>query len=137
MKLIFDREFCERCGGSGRYPSSAWQGVCLGCSGQGRKLTRKGKKANAAWVTFLEATCQVPGADVTVGMRVRTRSGQRYRTVTAVTLREDGTNLVECGNNQFGGFATYERPFTADEMRAFVATQKSGVALEEAAPVVA
>jgi hypothetical protein len=33
-------ETCDRCGGSGQYPSPAWQGVCLGCNGKGGKWAK-------------------------------------------------------------------------------------------------
>lgn len=34
-------ESCPRCGGSGRYPSREYQGVCLQCQGDGYILTQK------------------------------------------------------------------------------------------------
>lgn len=34
-------ESCPRCGGSGRYPSREYQGICLQCQGDGYILTQK------------------------------------------------------------------------------------------------
>lgn len=41
-----ERETCGRCGGTGKYPSSCYNGVCLGCQGQGYKLTARGREAD-------------------------------------------------------------------------------------------
>jgi hypothetical protein len=34
---VIERKACGRCGGSGRYPSSAYDGICLRCHGGGRR----------------------------------------------------------------------------------------------------
>lgn len=67
MNYSFETHTCGRCLGSGTYPSSAWNGVCLGCNGSGKNLTRAGraaKKIHDAWIDthlMISATSLKPG----------------------------------------------------------------------------
>ena len=41
-----ERYTCGRCGGTGKYPSSCYNGICLGCNGRGYSLTKRGRVAD-------------------------------------------------------------------------------------------
>jgi hypothetical protein len=70
IKVTFETETCGRCGGTGQYPSACWQGVCLGCSGRGVRLTRRGRAARNAYDETMSAMDRTYG-DVKIGDRVR------------------------------------------------------------------
>lgn len=53
--ISWDAVTCDRCSGSGTYPSSSWDGICLKCRGAKTMLTRAGKAAKAAYDAYLEA----------------------------------------------------------------------------------
>ena len=86
----FERETCGRCSGTGRYPSAAWNGVCLGCQGQGKSLTAAGraaKKAHDAWVT---ERLTISVRSIEVGMKIRPSQIDGWKTITAIG--EEHTN---------------------------------------------
>lgn len=95
----FPIEACGRCGGTGTYPSSAWNGVCLGCSGQCYTWPA-GKVAQlaATWLSertamatvtpavrysYTEDGVRTQGAGVAVGDQIRLND-EEWRTVAAV-----------------------------------------------------
>lgn len=51
--MKFTRDHCDRCGGTGQYPSACYSGLCLGCGGNGKALTSEGQKARALWMSLL------------------------------------------------------------------------------------
>lgn len=60
----FESTTCNRCGGSGSYSWCARHGsTCYGCSGSGRKLTKRGKAA----AEFLRSLLMVPASELKVG----------------------------------------------------------------------
>jgi hypothetical protein len=69
-RITFERETCMRCDGTGQYPSSAWNGVCLGCSGAGVKFTRNGRTAYIKYHEAVAADMAVLAENVIVGSRV-------------------------------------------------------------------
>lgn len=81
--ITFETETCSRCGGSGQYPSPMWQGMCLGCNGTGRKLTRAGKVAHKRFHAAMLKMC-VPMTEVEVGDKVKQPADAKWRTVTEV-----------------------------------------------------
>lgn len=98
----FPIDVCGRCVGSGTYPSSAWNGVCLGCSGARYTYpTPKVTELASAWqarlrdaVTVVPAARRDPAtgevvAGVHPGDRIRYDSGVPWRAVTAVTVHPD------------------------------------------------
>jgi hypothetical protein len=88
IKIVFETETCMRCGGTGQYPSPAWQGVCLGCSGRGVRFTRAGRAARKAYDDTMSAMNHTYG-DVKVGDRVRmsiSRHGSLASTTKWVTV---------------------------------------------------
>lgn len=70
LVLRYERVTCSRCGGKGDYPSSAWNGVCLGCNGTGRKLTSRGSKAMEAFHAKKDELMGRTAAEVKVGDKV-------------------------------------------------------------------
>jgi hypothetical protein len=82
---LFETEHCGRCGGSGHYSYCQMHGTtCFGCAGSGRRLTKRGKAAQA----WLVAQQTKPASEVQVGDRVWERDYFRGRVgwfrVTAV-----------------------------------------------------
>lgn len=90
-EIVWERETCTRCGGSGRYPSSAWQGVCLGCNGLGQKLTRAGKAALLKFESYIEQHHTKTMIELQPGDVVR----ERGRKLTVVNV---DTN-IRCGGS--------------------------------------
>lgn len=81
-RITFETETCSRCGGSGEYPSAAWQGMCLGCNRTGRRMTRRGKAAKRRYDELIEAMSK-PVTDVEVGDRVQFASSPKWYTVSS------------------------------------------------------
>lgn len=101
VRLVFDRDSCGRCGGTGRY---AGYGVCFACSGAGGRLTRAGLAASKRWRVWKDANLSLPIDATLVGRRAfipqqfagpdnggtfMTFKGEH--TVTAVEPRTDGS----------------------------------------------
>jgi hypothetical protein len=82
--IKWDRETCDRCGGTGRYPSAMWNGVCLGCSGVGDRLTRSGKAAVKKYDAFLAANYSKAAIDLQPGDKIFKQG--RWVTVHAVDI---------------------------------------------------
>lgn len=104
-ELRLESVVCGRCGGSGKFgPTCVWNGICFGCSGSGRKYTKRG----AAAALFLEHLREVPIETLKVGETVRqssiTMGGQPFdywAEVTAVAVV--GTEVhVETASKKFG-----------------------------------
>ena len=93
LALRYDRVTCSRCGGSGEYPSSAWNGVCLGCSGSGRKLTTRGDKALQAFQAAKEAGMTVRADEIQVGDKIEyLRLDGRKTWYTVAEIADDTLN---------------------------------------------
>lgn len=69
LSVRFETTTCGRCAGSGTYPSPLWNGVCLGCSGTGHRLTRAGRTARKRYDDIIEKM-KVTIGDLKVGDRV-------------------------------------------------------------------
>lgn len=95
VKIAWERETCSRCGGTGRYPSAMWQGMCLKCEGGGQMLTRAGRAALAKYNAYLELHHSVRMIDLQPGDVTRTARGER-RTVVNVdpTIQRGGTCTI-------------------------------------------
>jgi hypothetical protein len=53
MATMFETETCGRCGGTGKYSYNQIDGDrCFGCSGSGRRLTKRGFAARAFYQTL-------------------------------------------------------------------------------------
>ena len=81
-RITFETETCNRCGGSGQYPSAAWQGMCLGCNGTGRRMTRRGKAAKRRYDEIIEKMCK-PVTEIEVGDRVQFASSHKWFTTVS------------------------------------------------------
>ena len=86
MKIVYDRETCGRCGGSGHYSYNQMHGTtCYGCGGAGTKLTRAGKRARARIEAWKDEHATVLARDVKVGDRIEYAfGGRRFHSVLAV-----------------------------------------------------
>jgi hypothetical protein len=69
LSIKFHVEPCTRCGGTGTYPSPAWEGRCLGCSGKGYKLTAAAARARKIYDDLCH-TMTTTWANVKIGDRV-------------------------------------------------------------------
>ena len=75
-KLGFPLARCTRCGGTGRYPSSAYRGICLGCSGTGRvDFSRSSRRQRLAYEAHVVETQTTNLYDLEVGDTVWTPTG--------------------------------------------------------------
>jgi hypothetical protein len=83
-KVTFETDTCGRCSGTGSYPSSAWNGVCLGCNGEGKSLTAAGRAAKKAYDGWTAEHLTVPVTAIEPGMVIQASPVDPYRTVTAV-----------------------------------------------------
>lgn len=114
----FPLEPCGRCGGSGTYPSSAWNGVCLGCNGDGweypagkvAKLAAEWSSIRAVATTVVLTARRDYDADgtftvttgVQAGDQVRPANDAEWRTIATVTVTDEvrGTARIGVGDNQ-------------------------------------
>lgn len=81
----FETRVCGRCWGTGRFgPLCVKGGVCFGCNGAKRVLTRRGSAA----VTFYRKLCTVTAAELKPGDKIRsigvTLGGDTYGEVRTV-----------------------------------------------------
>lgn len=104
-EIVWERVTCTRCGGSGRYPSACWQGVCLGCSGKGEKLTRAGAAAMKKFEAYIAAHHTKMMIDLEPGDIVRDRG--RKLTVVSVDPEIRHTGLTKIGVEGTDSFITY------------------------------
>ena len=71
MKIVYQKESCSRCNGSGQYSYCQMYGsTCFKCAGSGKQLTRAGKAAKKRIETALEAYNR-PVEELEPGMQVR------------------------------------------------------------------
>jgi hypothetical protein len=148
LGIEYDRETCDRCGGNGRYPSSAWHGICLKCHGAGRMLTRNGKSSVKKFNAWASNNMPTRVADLQPGMRYRAHAGHRWMTVVrlertwsgcvpvppegywAIVSDEGGKLITMCG---YRDDDLVERWPTDDELRAIAPKLGKGARLIEGA----
>ena len=89
MKILFEKQTCSRCGGSGHYSYNPTDGtVCFGCGGSGKKLTKAGANARKIY----EEALSIPAKNVQPGMilMVRWMGGSPMRKqVTEIVHKDD------------------------------------------------
>jgi hypothetical protein len=75
-KLGFEIQTCSRCGGSGHYSYNQINGTtCFGCGGTGKKHTKRGAVAHAAYIESLKVRL----GDLKVGDLLRVETfGRAY-----------------------------------------------------------
>ena len=108
--VVWERETCTRCGGTGRYPSACWNGVCLGCNGQGTKLTPNGKRAVTKYNAFLAANYTATVADLKPGDKIFKQG--RWVTVHDIDLdytkySGNGYTTIGAGDNAYSFCSIY------------------------------
>lgn len=87
-KIVFDTETCTRCGGTGDYPSAAWQGMCLKCKRAGVVYTPTAKRARAAMDAWAEQNLSTTYGQLVVGDKFM--DGRKVREV--VSIEDDRLN---------------------------------------------
>lgn len=90
-KIIWDRETCGRCCGTGQMPYAVMGGVCFSCAGKGERLTRTAVAAREAYIAATQERRRIAAADVKVGDRVALSVTDRAARVTKITYRERAT----------------------------------------------
>lgn len=82
-----ERQTCGRCGGTGKYPSSCYNGLCLGCSGKGFKFTARG----VATEKYLKELRSKPVESLQVGDVIRVE----HFTLNALIYSFDKITVLE------------------------------------------
>ena len=88
----FPLSTCSRCGGTGQYPSAAWQGKCLGCSGTGYvDFNRSSRRQRIAYLEAVRASQATPVTEITIGDVVLLPYGiasEKWQTVESIDADE-------------------------------------------------
>lgn len=92
--IKWERVTCDRCGGTGTMPFSAWGGVCLKCMGPGTVLTRAGKAARDKYTAYLVANHSKMMIDLQPGDVVRDNNGKRRTVVSVDPIIRKGGQLT-------------------------------------------
>ena len=102
--IVYERDTCSRCGGSGSYSFNPRDGSrCFGCGGSGRRITRRGKRAHALVQKRRDKVYGRPAREVKVGDKVWVEGfvpcpglpipGRRARFRTVQEIEPDGDQL--------------------------------------------
>lgn len=96
-KIQYERQTCGRCGGSGQYSYCQMYGsTCFGCNGTGKRLSRRGRAAQAIIRALRDGFCNRPIETIEPGQRVNING--RWRTITEVRRGDDaGFSYGESG----------------------------------------
>ena len=150
-KLMFECVECNRCGGSGSYSFNMMDGSrCYGCSGQGWKLTKRGRAAS----DYYKALRSVKVEDLKVGDLFKSAGDSSFCRVLGVDIgnakaqgcyANDGdyeqvqiigsryTAYRRAGDLVIKGFSMEEKQAMRDQALAFQATlTKAGVPMKRA-----
>lgn len=119
---------CPKCGGTGHYPSSAYNGVCLKCTGTGfvdfNRSSRRQRLLYEAHVTEAQTT---DVRELAVGDTVLVSIGpigakQRWEAIENITLDADavvGHNVVNGVTTALTGRLTITTPSTSSDFPLF------------------
>lgn len=101
--ISWDAVTCDRCSGSGTYPSSSWDGICLKCRGAKTMLTRAGKAAKAAYDAYLEANHTKLAIDLQPGDMIRNNSRwvKVHEVDTTIRHNASGYTTIGAGDNAY------------------------------------
>jgi len=89
VKILFEKQTCARCGGSGRHSYNQLHGdVCYGCGGSGEQLTKRARRLHSDYLDRKLKALAKPAGEVHPGDRVWISDA--WRTVTAVEPTESG-----------------------------------------------
>jgi hypothetical protein len=97
--IAYETVTCDRCAGSGHYPSAAWNGVCLKCSGVGNMLTANGRRAFKKYEEYLAANHTKYAIDLEPGDDIRKQG--RWVRVHAIdpTIQKGSVCTIGSGDN--------------------------------------
>lgn len=108
----FERRACGRCGGTGRYPSARWNGVCLACQGAGKILTRAGRAAKKIHDAWIAENLTVEAQTLRVGDRFRPSSHVNdWKTIESIQVMEGGQVVLATKH------MNYVLPLTGEVLR--------------------
>lgn len=95
MQIVYDKETCGRCGGTGEYSYCQTYGRrCFKCGGQKMQLTRAGKKAKAVAEAWKAEHAVIRAGDVTVGTVIVNEAGKRVPVTKVAPSRVDEGHVV-------------------------------------------
>ena len=104
---------CPRCGGTGQYPSAAWKGQCLRCSGTGwADYSSSSKRQRLAYEDAVIASQTTPLPELQIGDKVLMSDGmteRRWMTITQIHVDPtcpDGTLLKDGRTHTLTGHYT-------------------------------
>lgn len=100
--LLFDRQECTRCGGSGRYSFNALDGDrCYGCGGTGVQIARKHRDMYNVWVKARREAREPTYGQLRAGDQIaRGPKGARYW-ATVASVQIDREQVM--GRSRTGG----------------------------------
>ena len=149
LRIEYEKAPCDRCCGSGRFPSSIRNGVCFDCNGKKIALSRAGRASKKKFEAWSD-TLLVRVADLQPGDVYRPNAGMGWCRVVAVgrgfsgpvpvppngyleidTIEHGRGRYMQCG---YGDEATVRRWPTDDELRAIAPTLGKGARLVEVDP---
>lgn len=96
-KAGFPVTLCTRCGGSGRYPSACYNGVCLGCSGSGVKdYNSSSRRLRVQYEAAAAAAQQTDPRELQVGDTVLVLAGfmsanHKWEKIEQIEISEPGS----------------------------------------------
>lgn len=135
MKFKFTSDACGRCGSTGKYPSTRWNGVCASCNGTGRVLTRAGKASKERYIQWQLATLEVRAGALVVGQSIRENLSARAKRVESIRTDSIGMLRVTlCGDSTVyivNAATVFYRLPTSTEHSAIVTTLGTGVIISE------
>lgn len=101
MTYRFETETCSRCAGTGTYPSSAWNGVCLGCNGNGESLTRAGRAAKKIHDQWMIDNLTVEARTLQPGQKFQPNQVDGWKTVVEIDTEPHyvGKSTIGSGDN--------------------------------------
>ena len=111
LNTIFEKETCERCGGSGQYSYTQMEGTrCRGCGGKGEHLTKRGIVARR----YYDSLRSLPALDILPGMVVFVRPVPMVNTGgwwTVVAMEEGSPYINREGATVFPVTLTYKNGY--------------------------
>lgn len=143
VSITFETTTCDRCGGTGTMPYTAYNGVCLKCNRRGTVYTPKGRAAAKKAAAWKDAHASISLSDLAVGDRIYVTNMRGARVLVTVTdlttdtnvsYRIDGVDVPAYGvttvdakgnettrNHTPNNDATYQRALNQDDLQALAA----------------
>lgn len=135
MKFKFTSDACGRCGSTGKYPSTRWNGVCAACNGTGRVLTRAGKASKTRYIQWQMATLEVRADALVAGQSIRESMSARAKRVETIRIDSTGKLIITFRDDRtlyiVNAATVFYRLPTNAEHTAIVTTLGKGVIISE------